>query len=107
MYAEQKGSGYTIHLEDEEYTSYFDALVDVYNCIPDSIEFINEGAECCLGNDYAQHEFTAFVEGLVYSFAFGPNEYYELRDKGMVELAPFGWNELADMPDWIRPEWAE
>ena len=109
MYAEQEGNVITIALDEEgeHYDTILDALVCVFNCIPDSIEFINEGAECCLGNSYAQYEFTAFLDGLIYSFAFGPNEYYELRDNGTVELVPFGWNELEDMPEWIRPEWAE
>lgn len=109
MYTEKElnTGNVTVYLdEDDHYDRYLDVLCDVFNSFSDPLEFINEGYEVYLGNDYACHEFTALVDGFVYTYQFGPIEHDELMAKRQVTLEPLRWNELSDMPEWIRPEWA-
>lgn len=108
MYSENDNSNgnVTVYLDDEHYERFIDALCDVFNSFSDPMEFVNEGFEIYLGNAYAQYEFTALVDGFVYTYCFGPNEYDELKANRQVTLEPLSWNELSDMPEWIRPEWA-
>lgn len=108
MYTEKSNDGtVTVFLDDDDRCEAFrDTLVNVYNSFSDPLEFCNEGAEVYLGNSYARYEFTALVDGFVYTYPFGPIEYDELRKEGKLELRPLFDNYLPDMPEWYRPEWA-
>ena len=109
MYTEtNKYNDIVVHLEEgEKFDTLEDALCAVFHTVDDSIDVLNEGFPICLGNSYARYEFTAFVDGLVFTFSFGPSDYRELCNEGKTTLFHQFWNELSDMPDWIRPEWAE
>lgn len=111
MYAENKFPNIIVYIDDDETINTFDEfLAGVFNSAPDSIEFVNEGFEIALGNAYAVYEFTAFnqTDGIPYVFTYvlRHEDWGKLLKDKQLELEPYIWNELKDMPNWLRPEWA-
>ena len=107
MFTENTHPTITVTLEDgDSYNGETDAFVDVFNSVSDSIEITNDGFPVYLGNSYAQYEFTAYNDGEIFTYAFGPHEFSRLMEDREVILAPSPWNYLPDMPDFIRPAWA-
>ena len=60
-------------------------------------DLLNEGFPVYLGNSYAQYEFTAYLDGMLWTFYFGPNELDELNRDGSVLLTPLGWNDIEEI----------
>lgn len=54
----------------------------------DFVELCNEGEPVCYGNAYAAYEFTAYMDGELRYFVFGPNEMQELKESRRVALEP-------------------
>ena len=76
----------TVHPEGECFPTIEDALVAVYNEFSDPIDLLNEGAPVCYGNSYAAYEFNALIEGVPYTFSFGPYEYADLSKSSECKL---------------------
>ena len=94
MYAFTENSTITIELEGGDAPSIQEVVVTIANGDVTFGELLNEGWPVHLGNSYAQYEFTAYINGDLREFAYGPIEHDELVLKGIVTLHPEPTYEL-------------
>lgn len=86
MYCFTENDTIRIELDANDNPTIEDVVAGIANGDVDFYEVANEGCPIYLGNEYAQYEFTAYVNGELCEFAYGAIEHDELVLNGVVSL---------------------
>lgn len=99
MWCGEKNNGIVLYLEDGEHIENESKVIEMlaYSIDVTFGELLNEGFPVCLGNAYAEYEFTMYLDGYIWTFGFGNIELDKLNDKREVTLVPYQWNELEEV----------